>query len=295
LKTVVTSQDGRVWTSRRTESLPGNRIRLTLEMPGPSLYVARVEPYRLSDLDALLAMVKKSRLAEITVIGQTVGGRPIEIIRIGNENAPRRLFVRARAHPWEAGSNWVVQGMIESLLAGGGHPALKHYCVYLLPMTNKDGVSRGMTRFNLNGKDLNRDWDKPANPDLAPENAALERWLERMIAAGRKPDLAIEFHNDGNGRLHISRPRPENARHDQLMVMLEGLLRKHTWFTEGTTTGTGSTLANGWLERYGIHAVVHELNCNWIAGVKDYPSARHWKQYGAQLLTPIGEFLARLR
>jgi hypothetical protein len=163
LKTLVTSPDGRVWTSRPTESLPGNRVRLTLEMPGPLLYVARVEPYRLSDLDALLAMVNQSRLAEVTAIGQTVGGRPIEVIRIGDESAPHRLFVRARAHPWEGGSNWVVQGMIESLLADGGHPVLKRYCVYILPMANKDGVARGMTRFNLNGKDrAPQRWQRPA-------------------------------------------------------------------------------------------------------------------------------------
>ena len=30
-----------------------------------------------------------------------------------------------------------------------------------------------MTRFNLAGKDLNRDWDQPADPQLAPEN---RRW-----------------------------------------------------------------------------------------------------------------------
>ena len=45
-------------------------------------------------------------------------------------------------------------------------------------MANKDGVALGRTRFNLQGKDLNRDWDKPADPRLAPENYALEKWLE---------------------------------------------------------------------------------------------------------------------
>lgn len=44
LHTVVVSEDGRDWRSLATEVLEGNRVRLRLEMPGPSLYVARVEP-----------------------------------------------------------------------------------------------------------------------------------------------------------------------------------------------------------------------------------------------------------
>ena len=70
------------------------------------------------------------------------------------------------------------------------------------------------------------------------------------------------------------------------MAILERLLRKHTWFTEGSTQGSfrnSGTLGDGWLERYDLDAVVHELNCNWIEGLKDFPSARHWQDYGAKL------------
>jgi len=80
----------------------------------------------------------------------------------------------------------------------------------------------------------------------------------------------MELHNDGSGLLHISRPPvPELSRHLERMATLEGLLRKHTWFTEGSTEESfrnSGTLGDGWLERYGIDAVVHEFNCNWIAG-----------------------------
>ena len=42
-------------------------------MPGPRLYVARLEPYRISDLDRLLAALRKNPLVRITPIGKTVG------------------------------------------------------------------------------------------------------------------------------------------------------------------------------------------------------------------------------
>ena len=284
LKMVVVSVNGRDWKPVPTESLPDNRVRLSLTMPGPRLFVARVEPYRLSDLDRLLASIRKNPLVNITTIGQTVQGRDLEIIRIGNPQSPHRVFVRARAHPWEAGGSWVVEGLVHRLLQDDAQKFLKSYCVYLLPMANKDGVACGRTRFNLQGKDLNREWDKPADPQLAPENAALEKWLEGMIRAGQAPQLALELHNDGSGLLHISRPPvPGLPCYLERMALLETLLRKHTWFTEGSTKPAfhnAGTLGDGWLARYGVDAVVHEFNCNWIAGLKDYPSAKHWQTYG---------------
>lgn len=297
LKTLVLSDDGTKWRSSPTESLPENRVQLTVEMPGPELYVARLEPYRLSDLEKFLASICNNKAVTIEKIGQTVAGRELEIVRLGNPDATYRVFLRARAHPWESGSNWVCSGLMKRLLARDevSRNCLALYCLYVLPMANKDGVAAGRTRFNLNGKDLNRDWNKPASRELAPENHALEQWLERMIEEGRKPHLAMEFHNDGGGLLHISRPPvPQLDRHIERMAVLERLLREHTWFTEGSTRGNfrnSGSLGDGWLERYGIDAVVHELNCNWIEGLKDYPSAKHWEAYGAGLATVLYSYL----
>jgi hypothetical protein len=289
LKSVAISDDGKTWRTVPTNSLPGNRVQLRVTMTGSRLYVARMEPYRLSDLDRLLETVRSHRLVRIEPIGQTVDGRQLEIIRIGDPAAPHRVFVRARAHPWEAGSNWVAQGLIDRLLADDEESKrfLRVYNVSVLPMANKDGVARGATRFNLRGMDLNRNWDKPADPELSPENTALERWLESEISAGRKPQLALELHNDGNGLLHISRPPiPLLEQHLSRMKTLEALLRRHTWFTEGTTSPAfrnSGTLGDGWLLRYGIDAAVHEFNCNWIEGLKQPSSSTHWREYGAGL------------
>ena len=296
VKAISLSENGRDWKVVPTESLPENRVRLTVEMPGPRLYVARIEPYRISDLDALLASIRNDPLVQITPIGKTVQGRELEIIRVGDERAPYRVFIRARAHPWEPGGNWVVQGLIQRLLKGDDQAKkfLQRYCLYVMPMANKDGVARGGTRFNLQGKDLNRNWDKPADPQLAPENYALEKWLEKMICAGQPPHLAMELHNDGSGLLHVSRPAVAGLqRHVERMATLETLLRKHTWFTEGSSKPSfhnSGTLGDGWLERYGIDAAVHEFTCNWIAGLKDYATGRHWENYGEKLADVFYEY-----
>jgi len=300
LKTVAVSQDGRSWQTVPTEALPNNRVQLHVEMPGAKLYVARIEPYRLSDLNRLLTAVGSNRLVQISTIGKTVGGRNLEILRIGDPAAPYRVFVRARAHPWESGSNFVAQGLIQRLLKGdaGAQKFLRVYCLYIMPMANKDGVALGRTRFNLLGRDLNRNWDVPADPQLVPENAALEKWLASMIAVRQAPHLALELHNDGNGRLHVSRPPvPQLDRHLKRMAIFEQLLRDNTWFTEGSTNAAfrnSGTLGDGWLERYGIDAAVHEFNCNWIEGVKSYTSSRHWITYGENLAEVFHEYFLRV-
>jgi hypothetical protein len=301
LKTVAISDDGKVWRTVPTDSLPGNRVQLRVTMTGPRLHVARMEPYRLSDLERLLDTIRSHRLVRIEPIGRTVAGRQLEIVRIGDPAAPHRVFLRARAHPWEAGSNWVMAGLIERLLQDDEEIRrfLRVYNVSVLPMANKDGVARGATRFNLRGMDLNRNWDKPADPELSPENAALERWLEREIATGRTPQLALELHNDGNGLLHISRPPiPLLEQHLSRMKILESLLRRHTWFTEGTTSPTfrnSGTLGDGWLLRYGIDAAVHEFNCNWIEGLKQPSSSTHWRAYGASLTRVFYEYFETVK
>lgn len=299
MRTVVVSEDGKAWRPLRPEIIEEKRVRLAIEMPGPVLFVARVEPYRISDLDQLLASIRRHPLVKIEPIGKTVEGRDLEIVSIGRAEAPSRVFLRARAHPWEAGGNWVVQGLIRRLLAGDeeARKCLESYCVSILPMANKDGVARGRTRFNMRGQDLNRNWDKPADPRLAPENLALEQWLEKQIASGHAPHLALELHNDGNGLLHVSRPPVPNLdRSLKRMELLEQLLRKHTWFTEGSTKPefrNSGTLGDGWLQRYGIDAAVHEFNCHWIAGLQRPPLGHDWEDYGANLATVFDEYFRK--
>ncbi|KAA6438287.1 peptidase M14 [Dyadobacter flavalbus] len=284
----VISFDNKTWESRPAELLPGNRLQIRLKMTGPNAYFAGVEPYRISDLAKFLTDIKTSKLVAVTQIGKTSEGRSLEIIRIGNEKAPKRIFLRARAHAFESGGNWTVEGLVQRLIQNDEQSKtwLKRYCVYILPMANKDGVARGKTRFNSNGYDLNRKWDKEADSLIAPENYYLEKWMRRMIAENRKPDLGLDLHNDAGGNLHISRPDGDIRAYLANMEKLEMLLRKHTWFTEGSTRPgfrNPGTLGEGFMERFGIEAAVYELNYEWVEGLKKAPLAADWISLGGML------------
>jgi hypothetical protein len=282
------SEDGKNWSDIPTTLLEGQRLELKIHMASDSLFVARLEPYRLSDLEYLKSEICQHPLIKITNIGWTVEKRPLEIIRVGHANAPHRIFLRGRAHAWEAGGSWVIQGLIRSLIAGTyvSNKYLDKYALYIMPMANKDRVVHGGTRFNMAGADLNRKWDKPADPRYSPENVAFENWLDLMIREGKKPDLAIDFHNDANGQLHISRPNVSLETYLANMDRFEKLLRKHTWFREGNTGGefrNPGSFGEGLLERYSIDACILEFNANWIEGLSKAPLGKDWELFGEQL------------
>jgi len=282
------SQDGRSWQAFPAEKTADNFLRFKVRVDTGSLYLSRLPAYRLSDLEVLKHKICDDRRVEITIIGKTVEGRELEIIRVGNPEAAHRVLLRARAHPWEPGGNWVVEGLIQRLLRDdeGARRYLDTYCVYIMPMANKDGVARGRTRFNQLGSDLNRKWDRPADPAVNPENYALETWLASMIAKGRRPDLMIDLHNDESGGLHIDRPGKGLDEYLKSMNRLETVLRQYTWYTERTSRAASSSpgsIGAGLLDRFGVHACVLELNANWIAGLNAYTSAERWQLFGEQL------------
>lgn len=125
-----------------------------------SVYVARIPPYTISNLENLKKRIGNNKLVKIYNIGLTVQKRPLEIIQLGNPGARNSIIIRARAHPWEPGGNWVVEGLINKFITENSKEWQKTYCIYIMPMANKDGVALGMTRFNVLGKDLNRNWDR---------------------------------------------------------------------------------------------------------------------------------------
>ena len=173
------------------------------------------------------------------------------------------------------------------------------YSVTVLPMANKDGVARGRTRFNLRGKDLNRNWDKPADPELAPENAALSAGSKARSppAAGRISRWSCTTTATA-GCTSAARRCRSSIVISRAWRSSKSCCAARPGSPRGRTNAAfrnSGTLGDGWLERYGIDAAVHEFNCNWIAGLKDYTSSRHWMDYGASLAEVFHDYFERVK
>jgi hypothetical protein len=294
------SYDQKTWEAIKTSRLPGMELLVEFVMKVESVYVARIPPYTISNLENLQKRIVNNKLVKIFNIGMTVQKRPLEIIQLGNPGARNSIIIRARAHPWEPGGNWVVEGLINKFIKENSKEWQKTFCVYIMPMANKDGVALGMTRFNVLGKDLNRNWDREPDSILCPEKYALEKFITGLINKGIKPCFGIDIHNDDAGGIILAQHSKDDTQFVKSMQLFEKLMREYTSFSENVryswkTAGQSESnvsFENGLLARYGIEAIVYELNANWISSLNKMPTAKDWMEIGENLNKVFYEYLS---
>lgn len=293
------SYDRKNWEAVGTKKLPGFELMTEFTMKEDSVFVVRMPPYTISDLEDLKKRITKSSLVRISNIGKTIEKRPLEIIQLGDLSAPFHIILRARAHPWEAGGNWVIEGLINEFISRNNPEWQKTFCVHIMPMANKDGVARGMTRFNLKGKDMNRNWDKMSDPELCPEKYVFERYIQGLAEKGIIPVLGIDFHNDDYGGINLAGHSKDDMKFIENMKLFEKLMREHTSFSEQVryswiTPGQQQShilFQDGLLQRFGIEGMVFELNANRIGSLNKMPSEYDWKEFGKNLNEVFYQYL----
>jgi murein tripeptide amidase MpaA len=165
------------------------------------VWIAHVEPYTNRDLGNLLDSFRNSPYFEEQSVGSTVEGREIPLLTITNRSVPPRqkavIWLMFRQHAWETGSSWAGDGAVRFLLSGDERAArIRDHVIYkIFPLADPDGVAHGNVRFNLNGYDLNRNWDTP-DPQTMPEIWAQRKSVLNWVDAGNRLDLFLSLHND---------------------------------------------------------------------------------------------------
>lgn len=277
----VISYDGKNWEGLLSSEFPGKGKDQVIEftMKEPAVFIARMPPYTISDLENLKTRIAKNPLVNITYIGKTVEERPLEIIRIGNPDAPNTILIRARAHPWEAGGNWVVEGLIRKFLSQGNDSKkwLDKYCVYIMPMANKDGVARGMTRYNVLGRDLNRRTGEELDSIYCPEKFVQKKFTEKLIAEGKKPALYIDIHNDSNGSIGGNQQYKDNIQ------LFKDLMKEYTAFSEKPGRRLVEKVNPANLIKNETVSMTYELNASWLDSLKKIPDNNDWITIGENM------------
>ena len=187
----VASSDRKTWRRVPTSFVDGTlTIELTPETS--SIYVAYFAPYGMERHSDLIAGCLATGLAELEVIGASLDGQNIDLLRIGSLDADRPIvWVTARQHPGEVMAEWWAEGFLERLLDLEDRTAVelrKDAVFYVVPNMNPDGSRRGHLRTNAAGADLNRTWAAP-DKATAPEVYFVRK---RMLAAA--PDLHLDVH-----------------------------------------------------------------------------------------------------
>lgn len=126
-------------------------------------------------------------------IGQTVDGRPLTALSGGSDTPGAPLvIILGGQHPPEVPGVLGLRAFLEALLLDPARAGvfLQSHRVLIVPEMNLDGVQRGHWRLNTGLIDLNRDW----GPFSEPETRAVREEIDRLVAAGYRPLLMLDFH-----------------------------------------------------------------------------------------------------
>jgi len=188
----VASADRQAW--RRVPTTYKDGV-LTIEHTPESdtVWFAYFAPYTMERHADLIARVQASPLVELSVPGRTLDGQDMDLLRIGEPGADKRIcWSVARQHPGETMAEWWMEGFLDRLLDAGDATAaalLDKAVFYLVPNMNPDGSRRGHLRTNAAGANLNREWAEPA----------MERSPEVFLVRQRMHETGVDFCLDVHG------------------------------------------------------------------------------------------------
>lgn len=189
----VASYDREYWFRLPTSYKEG-KLTITAELACESIQIAYFAPYSYERHQDLLAAVQVHPLACVEHLGETLDKRDLTLVKVGNGDSKKRsIWITARQHPGETMAEWLVEGLLNSLLDEDNPTAkllLEKANFYIVPNMNPDGSVRGHLRTNAVGTNLNREW---ANPSLE-KSPEVFQVINKMEETG--VDLFYDVHGD---------------------------------------------------------------------------------------------------
>ncbi len=106
----------------------------------------------------------------VNTIGTSRLGRPLKVLKIDADTTSKpTLIILSRQHPPEVTGYKAMQFFVDEILSEN-HEATgfrKEFSVLIFPLLNPDGVDLGHWRHSAAGIDLNRDWARYNQPEIA--------------------------------------------------------------------------------------------------------------------------------
>lgn len=191
----LASYDRETWFRVPTR-YDGKTLTIAHTLDQESVYFAYFVPYSYERHQDLVQWAQQSSLVEHVLLGQTLDGRDMNLLVIGEPNdSKQKVWITARQHPGESMAEWFIEGMLGRLLDdedGAARKLLQNTVFYVVPNMNPDGSVRGHLRTNAVGTNLNREWAEPSL-EKSPEVYYV---LEAMRETG--VDLYLDIHGDEN-------------------------------------------------------------------------------------------------
>ena len=193
----VASYDREYWF-RLPTSYQDGKLTINVEMEYDTIQIAFFAPYSYERHQDLLAAVQMHPYVTLEHLGDTLDKRDLTLVKISDDDSginenKRNIWITARQHPGETMAEWLVEGLMYSLLDSDnatGKLLLEKANFYIVPNMNPDGSVRGHLRTNAVGTNLNREWSNPSL-EKSPEVFYV---IKKMEATG--VDLFYDVHGD---------------------------------------------------------------------------------------------------
>eukprot|EP00040_Diaphanoeca_grandis_P014807 m.75240 g.75240 ORF g.75240 m.75240 type:complete len:452 (-) comp24758_c0_seq1:336-1691(-) len=198
----VASYDNATWFRTKTTYVDGCLAVHVAASDKAIVWVSYFAPYSYDQHQALIGRCQSARdvqgspLCHVEVIGSSLQGRDIEMIRIGN--GERKCWFIARQHPGESMAEWWADGFLNRLLdpLDDMAKAIRKLCtIHVVPNMNPDGAILGHLRTNATGANLNREWANTGDYE-AP---TLQRSPEVFHVLKKLDEIGCDFFVDVHG------------------------------------------------------------------------------------------------
>lgn len=185
------SYDRETWFRIETTDYVDGQLIIDVVPELDSLYIAYFAPFSQERHADMIAEVTLHDDVNLSVLGQSIDGRDIDCVSIGE--GEKNIWVVARQHPGETMAEWWIEGFLARLLDDDDPVARvmrEKACFHVVPNMNPDGSFRGNLRTNTAGANLNREWGV-GNVQSCPEVHCVTEAMNTD-----RPVMVMDVHGD---------------------------------------------------------------------------------------------------
>ena len=179
---------------------PTQEFSFRCRKPG-EIWFCQALPYQQRDWELFAGGYASSPAFHPDSLCRSRKGREVELLRIREGEPPRAVLLTARHHCQETAASMVLEGLLRFALDPGaeGEGFRRHFTVFAVPFTDKDGVEEGDQGKGRAPRDHGRDY---AGESVYPETAAIRRLIEK-----ERPFLVMDLHSPWlRGPAHHEKP-----------------------------------------------------------------------------------------
>lgn len=188
----VASYDRQHWFRLPTTYKEG-KLTIVADLECETIQIAYFAPYSYERHQDLLAAAQEHSLVTLEHLGETLDKRDLTLVKVGDgDMSKRNIWITARQHPGETMAEWLVEGLLQSLLDtdnANSRLLLEKANFYIVPNMNPDGSVRGHLRTNAAGTNLNREWSNPS----------LEKSPEVFYVINKMEETGVDLFYDVHG------------------------------------------------------------------------------------------------